>query len=42
MHKEECDQILDPPQNLGGGTCKFGKLFEKCQNFRFFDIFFDI
>ena len=25
-----------------GERCKFGKLFEKCQNYRFFDIFWNI
>ena len=25
-----------------GERCKFGKVFEKCQNYRFFDIFWDI
>ena len=29
-----CVQISDPRQNLGGE-----KLFEKCQNYRFFEIF---
>ena len=25
-----------------GKRCKFGEVFEKCQNYRFFDIFWDI
>ena len=37
-----CDQISDPPQNLGEERYKFGKLFEKCQKCRIFDNSWDI
>ena len=30
------------PKIQEGERCKFGKVFEKCQNYRFFDIFWDI
>ena len=30
------------PKIWEGDRCKYGKLFEKCQNYRFFDIFWDI
>ena len=30
------------PKILEGERYKFGKVLEKCQNYRFFDIFWDI
>ena len=30
------------PKVQEGERCKFGKVFTKCQNYRFFDIFLDI
>ena len=42
IHIGGCAQILDPPQNLGGERCKFGKLFENVKIKLFFDIFWDI
>ena len=30
------------PKIYEGEKCQFGKVLEKCQNYRFFDIFLDI
>ena len=42
IHIGEYNQIENFFKNLGGGALQIWRSVQKCQNYRFFDIFWDI